>query len=76
MAQKSKNKITIFTIIVAIVLAIGITCFVLAYGLSQGWAAVGAWFGSKWAILLYIALGCYALFVIWVLVMDKIRKTW
>lgn len=73
MVQKSKKK-NLFIIVSLIVIAIGVFCFVLAYGLSQGWDVLFAWFGSKWAVMLYILLGCYILLVLWLLIGDKIKE--
>ena len=73
MVQKSKKR-NLFIIVSLIVIAIGVLCFVLAYGISQGWDVLLAWFRSKWAVMLYILLGCYALLVIWLLIGDKIKE--
>lgn len=72
MAQKSKKNL--FLIVSLIVILVGLVCFILAYGISQGWDVLIAWFGSKWAIILYILLGCYALFAGWLLISDKIKN--
>ena len=42
-------------------LIFGIACFVIGYGLVDGWEQVIAWFGSQWAIMVYIALGFWVL---------------
>ena len=72
MAQKSKRNL--FLIVSGIIILVGIVCFVLAYGISQGWDVLVAWFGSKWAVILYILLGCYGIFVAWLLISDKIKN--
>lgn len=42
-------------------LVFGLACFVIGYGLVDGWEKVIAWFGSRWAIMVYIALGFWVL---------------
>lgn len=75
MAQVSKTKKKkLFIIVSAAIILFGLFIFILSYGLSKGWSAVGLWFGSKWAILLYIALGLYALFVGWLLLSEKVKN--
>ena len=73
MAQVFKKK-NLFIIVSAIIVAVGLLAFILAYGLADGWDAVGAWFGSPYAILLYIGLGCYGLLVTWLIVYDKVKR--
>lgn len=75
MAQVSKTKKKkLFIIVSAAIILFGLFIFILSYGLSKGWAAVGAWFGSKWAILLYVSIGVYALFVVWLLIAEKVKN--
>lgn len=74
-AQVSKyKKPKTFIIVVGIAIVIGIIAFVLAYGLSQGWDVVAAWFASKYAFLLYVGLGLYALLVGYIFIMDWYKK--
>lgn len=68
------NKKWIFAIICSVFIALGIGAFVLAYGLSDGWDVVAAWFTGKYAMLLYILLGCYALVVLLMVLWDWVRK--
>lgn len=70
-AQVSKyKKPKIFLAIVGAAILIGILAFVLAFGIGQGWDVVGAWFGSKYAAILYIGLGVYGLLVAYIFIMD------
>lgn len=41
---------------------IGIACFVVGYGLNDGWDAVLAWFVSKYAMWVYVFAALYVLF--------------
>ena len=75
MAQVSKyKKPKIFLIAVGIALVVGILAFVLAYGLSKGWEEVAWWFGSKYAVLLYVGVGLYGLLLAYILIMDWYKK--
>lgn len=73
MVQQSKKKKT-FIIVSLLIIIVGIITFVLAYGLSDGWQAVAEWFVSKYAVMLYIILGCYSLLVLWLIISDRIKK--
>ena len=73
-AFKKLNGKYQFLIISAIVIFVGLLAFVLAYGLSSGWLAVAKWFGSKWAIILYIGVGAWILFAIWLYVLERVKK--
>lgn len=48
---------------------LGIACFVLGYGLKDGWEAVLAWFTSKWAMWVYVFAALYIVilagYVLW-----------
>ena len=75
MAQVSKyKKPKIFILAVGVILLLGILAFVLAYGLSDGWDAVAAWFGSQYAVLLYVGVGLYGLLLAYIFVMDWYKK--
>lgn len=70
--KESKSKIAIISTLVFLIL--GITAFVLGYGLTDGWASVLAWFGSRWAIYIYILIGFLALIVVWLWARTKIGE--
>jgi len=75
MAQVSKyKKPKIFILVVGVAIIIGIIAFVLAYGIGQGWDVVAAWFGSRYAFLLYVGLGLYGLLVAFIFIMDWYKK--
>lgn len=40
---------------------IGGACFVVGYGLKDGWDSVLAWFTSKWAMWVYVFAALYVL---------------
>lgn len=45
-------------------LVFGLTCFIVGYGLVDGWDAVLAWFTSRWAIYVYIFVFVWVLVVL------------
>lgn len=68
--MKHRNKILIITAIVFVVTAI----VFLITGFAVAGNDVIAWFGSKYAMLFYITFGMYGLFIVFILLGDKIRK--
>lgn len=52
--KKKAKRIAILSI--GGVLLISILCFVLGYGLGEGWDSVARWFTSKWATLAVVAI--------------------
>lgn len=54
MTRKQKKRIAIASTIGLLLVAV--TCFVVGYGISEGWEAVAAWFTSKWATLAVISV--------------------
>ena len=50
---------------------IGITALIVGYGLTDGWASVLAWFGSRWAIYVYIIIGFIGFLVAWIIFKSK-----
>lgn len=56
----------------AIAAAIAITLLVAGYAISG--ADVLAWFGSKYAITVYIFVGVYALVVVFFLVWERNKR--
>ena len=63
-----KKRIAILSVLILLVFAAA--CFIVGFGISEGWEAVGAWFHSKWATLtvvcvLFIAVALlYAFFAL------------
>lgn len=69
--QGKSKWIIISTIIFAI---LGITALILGFGLTNGWMSVLMWFGSRWAIYVYIIIALIAFIVIWVYFKGKIGE--
>lgn len=69
--QGKSKWIIISTIIFAI---LGITALILGFGLTNGWMSVLMWFGSRWAIYVYIVIALVAFIVIWVYFKGKIGE--
>lgn len=68
--MKRRNKILIITAIAFVITAI----VFLVLGFAIAGNNVIAWFGSKYAMLFYITFGMYGLFVLFILLGDKIRN--
>lgn len=68
--MKHRNKILIITAIVFVITAI----IFLVVGFTVAGNDVIAWLGSKYAMLFYIVFGMYGLFIVFVLLGDRIRK--
>lgn len=72
--KKHLDKKWIFILSIAIFAAIGILAFVLAYGFTDGWAAVAAWFRSKYAILLYMCIGTFGIITLLLWVWERYKR--
>lgn len=46
---------------------VGIASLVLAFGLKDGWASVLAWFTSRWAMYVYVAIGLWIIIVLYII---------
>lgn len=68
--MNKRNKIIIILSIIFIVLAVAF----LITGFALAGNDVLAWFGSKYAMLFYIAFGVYFLVIIYFAVTDRIKK--
>ena len=40
-------------------LLVGLLCVVLGFGFGKGWHEVGAWFTSRYAVYVYLAIGLW-----------------
>lgn len=72
--SKKYKKSHLFILVTSITIVVGLLAFVIAEGVANGWASVAAWFGSADAVLLYIALGVYALLVAFLIFSERIKK--
>lgn len=69
---EGKSKwIIISTIIFAV---LGVTALIVGFGLTYGWQSVLNWFGSRWAIYIYILIGIIVFLTAWVLFRKKIEE--
>ena len=55
-------------------LLVGIAAFVIGYGLKDGWMSVLMWFGSRWAIYIYIAIIILVLALVWFIHKRRMEK--
>lgn len=72
--KKHLDKKWIFILSIAAFAVIGVLAFVLAYGFTDGWAAVGAWFGSKYAILLYMCFGLFGAIALIIWAWERYKR--
>ena len=69
---EGKSKwIIISTIIFAI---LGITALILGFGFTNGFMSVLMWFGSRWAIYIYIVVALLGFLLAWVYFKNKIGE--
>lgn len=52
-------------------LVFGLACFVVGYGLIDGWDKVLAWFSSRWAMMVYIFIGLWLILVLYLIYLSK-----
>ena len=69
---QGKNKWIIISTIVFVIL--GITFFIIGFGITNGWLSVLQWFGSRWAIYVYIIIGLLGFLFAWVIFKQKIGE--
>lgn len=69
---KGKSKwIIISTLAFA---TLGIFALILGFSLANGFMSVLLWFGSRWAIYIYITLALLGFVVAWVIFKQKIGE--
>lgn len=69
---EGKSKwIIISTIIFAI---LGITALILGFGFTNGFMSVLMWFGSRWAVYIYIVIALLGFLIAWVYFKNKIGE--
>lgn len=52
----------------------GITALIVGFGLANGWLSVLRWFGSKWAIMIYVLIVFIIFGAIWFIHKAKMEK--
>lgn len=52
----------------------GITALIVGFGLTNGWLSVLRWFGSKWAIMIYVLIVFIIFGAIWFIHKAKMEK--
>ena len=68
--MKTRNKILIITSIIFVIGAL----IILICGFALSGVDIIGWFATKWAYWLYTFAAVYVLVVVFVLVLDKIKK--
>lgn len=68
--MKKRNRILIITAIAFVITAI----VFLIVGFAMAGNDILAWFGSKYAMLFYIVFGTYFLFIVFILIGDRIKR--
>lgn len=69
---KGKSKWVILS--TAIFALLGITLLIVGFGVTYGWMSVLEWFGSRWAIYVYIIVGLLIFLIAWVVFKQKIGE--
>lgn len=69
--RRRAKRIAIMSVLAVLVVAC--LCFVVGFGISEGWGAVAAWFTSKWATLVVVSvlIAAMALLYAFFSVQDK-----
>lgn len=67
---EGKNKWVIISTIAFLLL--GIVALVLGFGFANGFMSVLLWFGSRWAIYVYIIIALLLFLLAWVIFKQKI----
>lgn len=52
----------------------GITALIVGFGLANGWLSVLQWFGSKWAIMIYVLIVFIIFGAVWFIHKAKMEK--
>lgn len=68
--MKKRNRILIITAIAFLVTAV----VFLIVGFAMAGNDILAWLGSKYAVLFYIVFGTYFLFIVFILIGDRIKR--
>lgn len=68
--MKKRNRILIITAIAFVITAIAF----LIVGFAMAGNDIIAWLGSKYAMLFYIVFGTYFLFILFMIISDRIKR--
>ena len=69
---QGKSKSVIISTIAFVIL--GIALIVIGFGVTYGWLSVLQWFGSRWAIYIYIIIGLLVFLFAFVIFKQKIGE--
>lgn len=69
---QGKSKWVIISTIAFVIL--GIALIVVGFGVTYGWLSVLQWFGSRWAIYIYIIIGLLGFLFAFVIFKQKIGE--
>lgn len=69
---QGKSKWVIISTIAFVIL--GIALIVIGFGVTYGWLSVLQWFGSRWAIYIYIIIGLLVFLFAFVIFKQKIGE--
>lgn len=69
---QGKSKWIIISTIAFVIL--GIALIVIGFGVTYGWLSVLQWFGSRWAIYIYIIIGLLVFLFAFVIFKQKIGE--
>lgn len=53
---------------------VGLVCLVVGFGIANGWLSVLKWFGSKWAIMIYVLIGFMIFGIVWFIHKMRMEK--
>lgn len=67
---EGKSKWIIWSTIIFAIL--GIVSLIVGFSIAKGFMTVLAWFGSRWAIYIYILLALVGFLVTWIIFKKKI----
>ena len=70
--SQGKSKWVIIATIAFVIL--GIALIVIGFGVTYGWLSVLQWFGSRWAIYIYIIIGLLVFLFAFVIFKQKIGE--
>ena len=68
--MNKRNKIVL--ILFAVFLSLALIFVILGFALAGN--DIIAWFGSKWAMWVYVILGLYGLTILFIWISDKIKR--